>query len=168
LFYFYLLRAEILRARDLGEQLRSLALRWQDRAFELQACWALGVTSWFLGEFAAARAHLEAGLRLYDPQQHRGHAVLYSGDPGVVCSGYRAFVLWVLGYADQALHQVQQALTLGREVVNPYTLALALNWAAWLHQLRREVQDVQAEAELAMALAGERGLPNFSAIAQFL
>jgi class 3 adenylate cyclase/predicted ATPase len=166
LFYFYLLRAEILRARDLGEQLRSLALRWQDRAFELQACWALGTASWFLGELVAARTHLEAGLRLYDPQQHHGHAVLYSGDPGVACGGYRAFALWALGYADQALHQSQQALALARQVAHPYTLALALNFAAWLHQFRREAQDARAAAEAAIALADEQGFPNWFAMAK--
>jgi predicted ATPase len=166
LFYFYLIRAEHLKAQELGEQLRSFAQRWQDRACELQACWALGATAWFLGELPAARAHLEAGLRLYEPQQHRGHAVLYSGDPGVFCGAYRAFVLWALGYADQALHQSQQALALARQVAHPYTLAGGLNMVAWLHQFRREAQDSQAAAEVAIALADEQGFPNWFAMAK--
>ena len=44
----------------------------------------------------AARDHLEVGLRLYDPQQHRDHAVRYGADPGVVCGGYLGWVLWAL------------------------------------------------------------------------
>jgi len=40
---------------------------------------------------AAARAHLEESVALYDPQQHRPHAFLYSvADPGVACLSYAA------------------------------------------------------------------------------
>src|SRR5262249_21172309 len=127
--------------------------------------WALGAASWFLGTFPAARIHLERGLRLYDPQQHHSHAVLYSGDPGVFCGAYRAFVLWALGYADQARYQSQQTLVLARQVAHPYTLAGALSLAAWLHQFRREAQDAQVVTEGAITLAGAQGFPNWSAMA---
>ena len=43
-----------------------------------------GNTLNYLGEFAAAQAHLEQGIALYDPQQHRAHAFRYGQDPGVV------------------------------------------------------------------------------------
>ena len=47
-----------------------------------------GHTLIYLGEFAAAQAHLEQGMALYDPQQHRAHAFRYGQDPGVVCRSY--------------------------------------------------------------------------------
>ena len=65
------MRAELQTARELGEQLLTLAQRAQDSALLLEAHHALGAALLFLGEFAPARAHLEQGLALYDPQQHR-------------------------------------------------------------------------------------------------
>ena len=38
---------------------------------------ALGTTLFFLGEIVPARAHLEQGIALYDPQQHRASVFLY-------------------------------------------------------------------------------------------
>ena len=69
------MRAEFQTARELGEQLLSLAQRVQDPALLLEAHHALGDTLFYLGEFARARAHLEQGMALYDPQQHRAHGL---------------------------------------------------------------------------------------------
>ena len=50
------------------------------------------------------------------------------------CLSYAADPV-VLGYPDQALKRSQEALTLAQELSHPYSLAFALNFAAWLHQL---------------------------------
>jgi predicted ATPase len=96
---------------------------------------------------------LEQGIGLYNPTQHRSHAFLYGQDPGVACRSYAAYALWLLGYPDQALQRSQEALILAQELAHPFSLAYALNWAAWLHQLRREGQAVQERAEAAIALS---------------
>jgi predicted ATPase len=169
LCYFALTRAEHTQGRDLAEQLLSLAQRWRDPAFEVPARYMLGSVLWVQGEGVAARDHLEAGLRLYDPQQHRGHAVRYGLEPGVVCRVYLGLVLWALGYADQALQHHHQALALAREVAHPNTLQYALNMTAMGHHCRREARDVQEQAETALTLISEHGLAsNFLALATFL
>ena len=53
----------------------------------------------------------------------------------------------VLGYPDQALKRIHEALTLAQELSHPFSLAYALNWAAWLHQHRHEGQTAQERAE---------------------
>ena len=57
-------------AQELGEQLLGLAQREQDPALLMVAYRALGSTLFHLGEFSAARAHLEQSLTLYDAQHH--------------------------------------------------------------------------------------------------
>ena len=74
---------ELRAARELGDQLFTLAQRVGDPALLLEAHYALGNTLNYLGEFAAAQTHLEQGVALYDPQQHHAHAVRYGQDPGV-------------------------------------------------------------------------------------
>jgi tetratricopeptide (TPR) repeat protein len=71
---FYVVRAELQTARELGQQLLSLAQHRQDLALLLEAHRALGNALAWLGEVVAAHLHLEQGITLYDPQQHRSHA----------------------------------------------------------------------------------------------
>ena len=150
-------RGDYQTMRALGEQLLSLAQRLEDPDLLLEAHHALWTSLFSGGELAAARMHQEQGLRLYDPQRHRTHAALYSGhDPGVCCRYRAAPALWLLGYPDQALDSSQAALALAQQLAHPFSLALALYWAAVLHHLRREASLTQARAEAAMTLATDQ------------
>jgi TOMM system kinase/cyclase fusion protein len=164
LWYFYLHRVELQTARELGEQLLTLAQRVGDQALLLEAHYALGNTLNYLGEFAATQAHFAQGIALYDPEQHRSHAVRYGQDPGVACRYYAGVTLWWLGYPEQALQMSHEALTLAQELAYPYSLGSAMAFAAWLHHLRREGHLTQERAEAAIALGVEQGLAVFPAM----
>jgi predicted ATPase len=96
LWYFYLVRAELQTARELGEQLLHLAQRAQTPALLLLAHRVLGQTLAFLGEFSPAQVHLEREITLYDLGQHRAFAFLYGQDQGVICRSWAALTLWSL------------------------------------------------------------------------
>jgi predicted ATPase len=163
LFSFHIVRTECKTARELAEQLLSLAQRVQDPALLLPARQALGQCLYLLGELVPAREHLEQGIALYDRQQHHSIAFLNVADPGVICQIWGAFALWHLGYPDQALKRTHEAITLARELSHPYSLATALGRAAMLlHRLRQERQATQAQAEETISLATEHGFPFFS------
>jgi predicted ATPase len=160
LWLFYNVRGDYQTACALGEQLLALAQQVQDPAHLLQAHHALWSTLFNLGELASARAHIEQGMALYDPQQHRSHAFLYGRhDPGVCCLSHAAFALWYLGYPDQALKRSHESLTLAQELSHPFTLTHALSHTAVLHCCRRERQATQERAEALIALSGEQGFP---------
>jgi predicted ATPase len=154
---FYQQRAEFHIARELEEQLFHLAQRVQDPGLLLVAYQALGATSYWLGELAQARADLEQGMALYDPQQHRSLTFGAIQHPGVTCLAFVARALWALGYPAQALQRSQDAVALAQELSHPFSLAYALGCAAALHQLRREGPVTQERAEAAMALSREQG-----------
>jgi predicted ATPase len=167
LWVFYHVRGESQRARELGEQFLSLAHRAQDRALVLQAHHALGPTCLQMGELPRACAHFEYGIALYDPAQHRAQAFVYGGhDPGICCRAQEAVALWLLGYPDQAVQRCQEALTQARELAHPFSLANALEFASYLHQLRREGRQTQAHAEALLMLAREQGFAERAAKAQ--
>jgi predicted ATPase len=158
-WYMYNLRGEHQRARELGEELLSLAQRIQDPDLLLEAHHALWAILFYGGELTAARSHLDQGLRLYDPQRHRLHAARYTGhDPGVCCRTVAGQSLWLLGYPDQAVASSQVALDLAQQLDHPFSLAIALNFAARLHHFRREASFTQARAEASMTLATEQDL----------
>jgi len=110
-----------------------------------------------------ARSHLEQGIALYDPQQHRSSAVLYGQDPGVGLRNFVTLVLWCLGYPDQAVGRIQEAVALAQEVAHPFSLAFALSFVSWLRHYRREGAATQAWVEAAMALCREHGFAFFLA-----
>ena len=118
---------------------------------------SLGKVLFLRGEPAAARTHHTQALALYDPQAHRALAVRYGGDLGVGAGSQLARELWYLGYPAQALQHSQAACTLAQEVAHPYSLVLALVYAATVHQYRREVRAAHAQAAAAMTLATEQG-----------
>jgi DNA-binding winged helix-turn-helix (wHTH) protein/predicted ATPase len=160
LWQFYTTRGESQRARELGEQLLALARRQHDPALLLQGSKALAENLFWLGELASARAHLEQGLTFYDPQQHRSLAFLFVGeDLRIGCLGFAALALWSLGYPDQALKRGDETVTLAWELSHPYSQGVALFFAAMIHQLRREGQAAQEQAEAMIVLCSEQGFP---------
>src|SRR5262249_4293165 len=156
LCWLYLTRGGLSPARELGEQMLRLAQHVQDPAFLLEAYRALGAILFWHGEFVASRTHLEQGIALYNPQQHRSHAFVYAHDPGVGCLSYMSRVLWFQGYPNQALQRSAESLRLAQELAHPQSQAYALHFAAALHQHRGEWRAAQARAEALMALAREQ------------
>jgi len=66
----------------------------------------------------------------------------------------------MLGYPDQALQKDAEAHTLASELAHPFSMTYALIFAALLHHYRREIPQVQARAEVVMALSTEHGFPS--------
>jgi class 3 adenylate cyclase/predicted ATPase/energy-coupling factor transporter ATP-binding protein EcfA2 len=154
LWLLYLGRAEHETARELGEQCLSLARRLNDPALLLMAHLALGMSGFSLGQLSQAHAHVEQGMRLYDPHQHHALAFRYGTfDPGVACLTFAGLTLWLLGYPDQALKRANEALTLAQHLGHPYTLARGLHYTTFLHELRREWQVVSERADTVITVA---------------
>jgi len=117
-YAFYQIRGEHQTARELAQEALTLAQRVQDPVRLMRAHWNLGVALLELGELAVARAHLEAGLTLRDPQ--RGRSGIYTAlDVEVFALRRLARGLWLLGYPDQALSSIHTALTRAQELAHP-------------------------------------------------
>jgi predicted ATPase len=157
LWRFNLTQSRHQAARELGERCFTLAQRMRAPALLHEAHMMLGSTMIFLGELTAAHANLSKSIDLYDPEQFRSLVVSRGIDSGVVNLSRIAFVLWKLGYPDQALAKSLEALTRARESSHAYSLSFALHYAIYLHQFRREAQRVREMADTAIALAREQG-----------
>jgi tetratricopeptide (TPR) repeat protein len=154
---FYAFAGELQTAQELAEQLWHLARQQSDAVYSQEAHWALGQTLYFRGEFVSARTHLEQSLACYAPQPLSTQLARSAAGTQIACRFIAAWNLWMLGYPDQALNSLHEALRLAHELAHPFTLAVALYGLAVLHQLRREVQAVHERAEALMALASEQG-----------
>jgi len=90
-------------AREVAEQLLTLAQRQPDATCRVVAHVSLGATLVWMGAFTAARPNLEQGIALSDPQMQRTLALRYGQAPGVLCLAYATMALWCLGAPDQGL-----------------------------------------------------------------
>ena len=149
-WYAQMAGGKLQRAWELGEEFLALAREQQDPLLFVEGHRMLGNVAWWQGELVQAHAHLKAALALYDPEQHRAHAMRYGQDSGVACGIIGALILWLLGSPDQALQGMEEALALARRRAHSLTLAVGLLFSALLHQLRREPPAARAEAELVL------------------
>jgi predicted ATPase len=157
LWLYHKVRSELTRARQMAGELLELARELNDPSLSLQAQQALAVTTLCRGEPAATLRHMEHASLLYDPQHHRTHSSQFGQDPGVACKAFGAVALWLLGHSDEAERQSAEAIRLSNELAQPSSQALALHFAAMLHQCRRDVPRVLACADASLAIAAEHG-----------
>jgi tetratricopeptide (TPR) repeat protein len=167
LWSFYVTRGQHQVARGLGEQLLNLGQRVQDPNLRMAAYHAPGETAFWLGEFARAHEYLEEEIAQYDPRKKHASYVVGPGMDSwevsvtsAAFTSFAGFVLWHLGYPDQALQRVQESLAQAHESAHPFGVAYVLVLAGWLHQFRREEHAVQKWAEAAITLAAEQGFPE--------
>jgi predicted ATPase/class 3 adenylate cyclase len=168
LYRFYVGRSQFHRTRELGETFLRLAQRAEDPALAVIAHSALGFTSLCLGALPAARLHLEEAIARYTPDQRRALVFRIGRDLGIACRIQAALLLWLLGYPEQALARLHEALALAHELPHPFSLAQTRCWAAYVYQFRWDVPAVHEQAEAAVALSIEQGFPFWAAAGTIL
>ncbi len=165
---YYIARVQLHAARELGETLLRLAQRAHDPALAVIAHYALGATWLWLGALPAALSHQEEGITRSTPDQRRAPAFRIGHDLGVGCRVGAALTLWLLGYPEQALPRLHEALALTHELSHPVSLAFARSYAAMASQLRRDVLAVHEHAEATVTLATEQSFPYWVAMGMSL
>jgi DNA-binding winged helix-turn-helix (wHTH) protein/predicted ATPase len=168
LFGFHGVRGELQAALKRAEDLLRLAQREHDDFLHCVAHLDMGFALFFRGELAPARANFERALALYDPQQHSDQPLLGGAQDFVVsCLSHLTLGLIVLGYPDQAVTCIREALTRAQELAHPYSLVYALIHAVHVHELRREIQTVQEHAEAMIAICEEQAFAFWLAVGMF-
>lgn len=160
LWAFHIGRAEFRVARGLGERMLSLAERAGPVA-RMEAYRALGNSAFWSGDLEAACDHMQRGIDLYAPDRDRRLALLFGQDPDVANRGMQTWPLALMGRPEQALARGREALARAEEVGHPYSLGYALVHVASCHQYLGLVDEARLNARAAIALATEKGFPNW-------
>ena len=126
------LRAEFQTARELGEQLLSLAqrvTRLRRSSWRPTRRWGIPCSGW--ASSPLPEPTWSRGLPSTIPQQHRSLAFLYGHRPrGACASPMRPGPCGCWAIRTRPCSEVTQALTLAQELSHPFSLALALVFAA--------------------------------------
>lgn len=149
------------QAHDLGGQLLALGQQSGDNVPMVEGHYVLGVTLFWLAQFAESRRHLEQALACFSPGQCHVHIELFAQDPQVICLSRLAWTLWYLGYPDQAATTMQQALTQAQASAHPLSYGYALWVASFLSIDLREDQSARNLTRAVLALSTKSDLGNW-------
>jgi predicted ATPase len=167
-WYFYAVRWPGAKSRELAEQMFQLAQSEGDQTQRLVASRVLGSTLVAPAKYTEALEILQQGIALDDREQHGSLAHVYGQDIGVVCRQWSAWVLWILGYPDQALTMSRETVLLARETSHPFTEVYVDAFMAMFHRFRREIEPARKSADKAARGSADQGFGLFLAMANVL
>jgi class 3 adenylate cyclase/predicted ATPase len=155
----HLLRAKYSEARALADELSALAGADPNPVLGAFAARAVGMTAVHVGDFQAARTHLEHGLTLFSAEEHYLEALReYGVNPRVSCLAYLGRALWSLGYPDQALARNEEAVEEARARGSAFDVTIALSMLTSVRQLRGELAEMREATKVALEQAREQGV----------
>jgi len=157
IWVFHKVRSDLPRAMELAGQLLAMARAAGDDGMMLQAHQAMSVTALCSGDPRSTVAHMKQAEAIYDVSRHAANARSFGQDPGVACLAFGAIGAWLCGDEAAALDASRRAIEFARASDQPTSLALALHFAAILHQLRGDAAEARKQAEASIALAAEEG-----------
>jgi class 3 adenylate cyclase/predicted ATPase len=116
----------------------------------------MGSTLLTVGEFELSRQHFDESIARSKRNDKRSLYNLYMVEPRAASLLLSSWDLWFLGYPDQALSRVVDALALARDIEQPYTIAFAYYMTSVVHLLRGEPELALASAEESLRMSREQ------------
>jgi class 3 adenylate cyclase/predicted ATPase len=116
----------------------------------------MGSTLLPIGQFQQSRQHFEQSIAM---SKERGQQSLYNRymvEPQAASLLLLSWDLWILGYPEQSLSRVSEALSLARELVQPYSIAFANYMTSVVHLLRGEPAAALSSAETSLDVSREQ------------
>ena len=116
----------------------------------------MGSTLLTVGDFQSSANHFEETIRLSTSEGKRPLYSLYMVEPQAASLLLLSWDLWFLGYPDQSLSRVSEALALGQDLGHPYTVAFAHYMKSVVHLLRGEAARALESAERSFEMSQEQ------------
>ncbi len=155
----FFLKGEVNNARRLADRQLAIALEQDDAVLLMGGYRSVGMCSFFVGEFEAARENLQRANAIYDRSLHHAQRFVDGTDPAVIGLSVVGWANWFLGNPREARHNVHAALSLAEELQHPFSITYARSLAASLYQVCRNPEAVREHAEAAIGIAEEHDFP---------
>jgi tetratricopeptide (TPR) repeat protein len=149
-------------ALALAAQLLALAEKRGTTVHLMRAHDALGVGSYYVGDFPKARTHLDQAVALYEPTDHRS---IFGQDSVVHALVFRSRTNWMLGYPGAALADAERALRYARQIGQAATLMSAVGEAIFTFAMCGNYAAAQALQDDLVSLSNEKGASFWKATA---
>ena len=166
---FCLLRAEYGEALALGTEMLTLAQRRGDPDRLAEGHLYCGMAHLYLGDFTAARAHLEqAAVHSHPPETLRQHMHEAQSDREVAALAYLTVALWNLGWAVPSRECSDASLELAGALGGPLTRAQCWGMRAVYHLTRGEPVELRHWVEKTRAHSADLSIAYWRIVAEML
>lgn len=151
-------RSSLRESRELAGRMIELAESANAKAFAALGHYLYGSDSILLGDFAAARTHLEETLtRLDRKNQETEHFLRNDQHFDITATGTLGWTAWFLGQVDGALRLTQRAVHMSEARHHPATLTSALVIYIFARICCRRPEEVAIAAKQLCAICRENG-----------
>jgi class 3 adenylate cyclase/predicted ATPase len=116
----------------------------------------MGSTLLTIGDFQSSANHFEESIKLSIGKGRQPLYNLYMVEPQAASLLLMSWDLWFLGYPDQALSRVSEALALGEDLGHLYTVAFAQYMTSVVHLLRGDATRAFESAERSFEMSKEQ------------
>ena len=151
-----MVRGDCLAAKEAGVRLAALGASTQSDVLLMNGHMQAQIACHHLGEFHNARDHAATVIALADRASHIDRCIGIL-DPIVASVAESSRNRWITGHLARALSDCEAAVTLGRELRHPDSLAFAWLFHAWIHGYQRKWARCLASSEEGIAIARESG-----------
>jgi tetratricopeptide (TPR) repeat protein len=155
LWAYELMRGRIDDARAISLRLGDLAQKAERPVPSLVAAATMGMTLFYRGDLAAARAEFARGIALYRVPQDATRSVRGVHDPGVMCHAFDMLAGWLTGDADGATTGAARLRDMAPALA-PYDAAFLWCADALLAVLRGDAAVARESASRGIAIAREQ------------
>ena len=116
----------------------------------------MGSTLLTIGDFQSSANHFEETIKLSSSKGKQPLYNLYMVEPQAASLLLLSWDLWFLGYPDQSLSRVSEALALAQDLGHPYTIAFAHYMTSVVHLLRGDAARAFESAEKSFEMSQEQ------------
>jgi class 3 adenylate cyclase/tetratricopeptide (TPR) repeat protein len=116
----------------------------------------MGSTLLTIGSFQSSANHFEETIRLSISEGKQPLNNLYVVEPQTASMLLLSWDLWFLGYPDQSLSRVSEALALAQDLGHPYTVAFAYYMTSVVHLLRGDAARAYETAQKSLEVSQEQ------------
>lgn len=127
---------------------------------------AMGIAFFDVGQLAEATDHLVASIEIADRLADPSLAAVFQVDPRVYGRCFFALVLGLIDEPERAEETAGAARRLAAATGQPFTVATAAMFGAWLGFLLDDPASVTTHASAAVALAEDQGFPLLAGAAR--
>ncbi len=153
---FHAMRAEFDATQQIADEVLHLARATANPPTLLAAQMMLGANAYWAGDLVETWRHLGPEIPLANEHQ------CFEGRTPFLC--LRAQVLAAMGYLDQAVSEMQYAISIAREIAAPFNLAYGLSEAATFFLARREFSTAHDYAEKVIQVATDSEFSAWQAL----
>jgi tetratricopeptide (TPR) repeat protein len=143
-------------ALTMADEFLSRSRASSDPVLAMVAHRVMGSTLLTVGKFQSSREHFEQTIALANVMGKQPLDSLYMVEPRAASLLLLSWDLWFLGYPDQALSRVSEALALAKDLSQQYTIAFAHYMTSVVHLLRGDPERALASAEECLEMSQEQ------------